>query len=162
MSQALTIVQLIHTVWTKASRGAPAAATRNRVPEAMRLPPEGIRDIATGLLVHEVWYREPDFETPRSDVRVYEESVRNWNALELRVASDTVHLELGAGRHLALGRGEYGRVVFNYFIDEPNHGGHIRYYHKLSANVTLGSSPAAAMFTRNAPSRELRALDHLP
>lgn len=59
------LVQAIETQWTKASRGAPAATHRNRVPEAVDLP-AALPDLGerSYVLQHVVYSESDGFQAP--------------------------------------------------------------------------------------------------
>jgi hypothetical protein len=64
-SQPIVIVQVISTVWTKESRGAPNAELRNKTPEAIEVPIEPTSFDRPSLLLHKVTYGEfKNFQTP--------------------------------------------------------------------------------------------------
>ena len=67
----VTIVQQIHTRWTKASRGSDEARRRNAVPEVARIPVQRIRSDDLVLVHHRLFYDERDgFSKPREELRV--------------------------------------------------------------------------------------------
>jgi hypothetical protein len=64
----LIVLQAINITWTKRSRGAPRAALRHAVPDAIRVPPTGNPLPEPALLYHKVQYGEGnDFRVPITD-----------------------------------------------------------------------------------------------
>jgi hypothetical protein len=121
-NNGLLIVQRIRTEWTKNSRGGAAAGVRNTVPEALRLPSQGV---GRGVL-HDVHYRETDEFLCKETVRQIDLE-ESWElaSLQLHSYSDQIAARFVWSWHgtgaperkshdaFVLRRGEWGRLKCN-------------------------------------------------
>jgi hypothetical protein len=176
---SLILLQVIRTVWTKASRGGALASRRNAVPDALpflaALPPRHPQ----GILVHRVEFTEKaGFSLPASadSDSVEESSTRILGVLVERLGSNLhVTLDLdpargvsgappriaaihgGAPPEFSLQTGEWGRVSYNSRYS-PDEGW---WYEKVVANTALLEKFDPRVFLRTDPSQELSDMAEL-
>lgn len=161
------IVQIVQTKWTKKSRGAPVARTRNLVPESAILPLMDKVMPAYTFVWHEVLYDEDFAFNPRDVLRTYSQERQNFHQVDLFVDKtvSTIHITLATDFHaqhlLVLPEHCYGRVVFNYYEDEPSDEWYRRCYYKVCVNAIIGVAVEPDIFVRSSPEREIRALVNL-
>ncbi len=123
----LVLLQTIMTQWSKAARGAPAAALRRGVPDALLIPAALTPTPVVGVIRHEVRCGERDgFRIPESSTvqrDVLNDTLHAHN-LSVTLNEELLRVDLawtyGAPmRHpvrgiMSLAVGEWGRVRFNY------------------------------------------------
>ncbi len=97
----MIIAQLVEVLWTKASRGAPAAAERNRLPQALPLTPGSEGQVY--LFRHHRFDEKDGFAGVQLDGREAAQPPRREQELLLELHSDGT-LILGLRHTLATGK----------------------------------------------------------
>lgn len=140
------IVQTVRTLWTKKSRGAPAAARRNATPDQVILDPTRVLDDQATW--HDVTFSEPDF--------VMHETYRG-RALPndfLRASvffepdCNTLSVRFFGSIRLRLSRGQYGRIVYNLSDDAPLESWYQSVFQKVTVRVAFDLPPQPHLFHR--------------
>jgi len=160
----VVLVQVIVTVWTKASRGAQGAALRHAVPEAMAIPAAVSATSEPSVIRHDVRYKEQQgFRTPTAS-SVRRESLRGTiheHNLAISLDDGSLRVDLawtwGAPmRHpvrgiMTLAPDKWGQVHFNYRIS----GGYDAHwvYAQSVANIGLFVQPNPSIFLATQPTK---------
>lgn len=166
------LVQEIRSVWTKASRGGPAAALRNSVPEAAPFPTAAARPPADRIFHQALVYGEANgFASPlKSEFAVSD-------AASLAVGCVKIHVS--AGRLLVAYEYDHRAGGLPPRLDRPDeeitlppgswarvkHNGRFTgdewWYEKLVVNVGLFRRPDPAAFLATPPPHEINRLADL-
>ncbi len=154
-------VQVVLVRWTKKSRGAPAAAFRNSLPEAAVFPTTAEHRPDSRLLWHDVVFAEEQDFRPREAFRSYAAHHKNYNALEIVVGETGAEFILKGRQRLAVPPRTYARAVFNFAEIKPWDHDLLKIYHKVSVNLIVDIKPTPEMFVERAPDIQLRALVNL-
>ncbi len=175
---SFVLIQLIRTVWTKASRGGALATRRNSVPEALPFTARPGCSLSSGILVHRIEFEEADrFEHPALDeleisegdaVRVLGIIAERLGArVRLTLDLDPVRVEGMPYRRraifglpppsLTLEEGRWGRASYN-FRHVADDGW---WYEKVVANIAACEEIDPNVFLEAAPDEELRDLVEL-
>jgi len=161
MIAPVVLIQEIMVWWTKASRGAPGAAVRRVVPQALPLPAGAAPAPEPAYVRHVVRYDEANrFQAPlSSDLRVQElRGTIHEHNIAASLVDDELRVDLAWGwgapmRHptrgiLALAHGEWGRVRFNHRssgYDDPWR------YALYTFNIGLFEAPPLDVFASTEP-----------
>jgi hypothetical protein len=78
MMSGNVFVQAVYTIWTKASRGAPQAAARNRLPDAFALADYHLDQLLAGECYAKVLIHERDGFKPRASVEDFFSPCFRW------------------------------------------------------------------------------------
>lgn len=163
-STPLVLLQTITTQWSKAARGAPTAARRRGVPEALLVPAALPSTTEMAVICHEVRYGErdgfqmPEFSTVQRDVLSGTLHAHNLNiSLDGEVLRVDLAWTWGAPMRrpvrgiMSAVLGEWGRVCFNY---RTSSGYAARWvYGQVIANIGLFVRPEPAIFRTTQPSK---------
>lgn len=151
-------IQVVHTLWTKYSRGAPQSVIRNSLPES--IPLTGLTDIdGESMIVHDVVYDESRQFKKTEKRKIVPKKSFNVNEAEINITEQAVRVVMFKGEEISIGYGEFGRVVFNYRVDISNGDDwYTRGYNKVSINIYNGEDCTEVRFDRKTPDRELRRL----
>ena len=159
------LLQVITTIWTKRSRGAPASVSRNAVPEALAFPssqpiPKG------GMLLHSANFdEERDFQIrERVDALPHLREALGMSFLESPNGIDVLYSDSSGCGHPAraglrrtqifsLGVGEVGRLRINWRYSSSMTQYKDWVYVKEVVNVANSSECAADAFVSAAPDK---------
>ena len=170
----MIVLQQIHTIWTKKSRGGPGAVQRNAVPEVAKIPLQQVRSSDVSLLLHRLTYHEREgFSHP------HERLEENLSVKPLQIGCMTIDYgegiliasfrytrECGGApergwmrKTLQIGLNEWGQIVFNGRFSPAWEGDW--WYEKTVVNMGLFDQPSNSVFTRSQPTYRYAAMSHL-
>ncbi|HEY8596775.1 MAG TPA: hypothetical protein VIL85_00015 [Thermomicrobiales bacterium] len=166
----IAIMQILQRTWTKAARGAPLAAQRRRLPDALPLPRVLLGEPPPRYLVQRaeftatIPFGEPSRLTIRQETTA---APRRFDNIEIRPLLGALQVNLrwawGApwrwSRHglFTLRPGTWGRVEYNY----RSGGDEAWTYAHYVINIALTSTPTARLFLDSAPDHRYRDLARL-
>ncbi|HZT41228.1 MAG TPA: hypothetical protein VFA07_03520 [Chthonomonadaceae bacterium] len=170
----MVIIQQIHTLWTKKSRGGPGAVQRNAVPEVAKVPLQQVQVSEVSLLLHRLTYRESKGFSCPYECQEENPSVRPIlvgcvtidHGEDIIVASFRYTMECGGAPYrggkqktLQIGTNEWGQIVYNGRFAPEWEGDW--WYEKMVVNVGLFEPPSNSVFTRSKPTYRYAAIGHL-
>jgi hypothetical protein len=169
----IAIVQIIQRNWTKAARGAPLAAQRRRLPEALPLPRLQPSEPPARYLIQRAEFDAtvPLGESSRLAVR--QETTgnpRRFDNIEIRPLLGVLQVDLrwtwgapwrwsqrGHRGLFTLRPGDWGRVEYNYRSGGDDAWTYVHYV----INIALTATPTARLFLDTAPDHRYRDLARL-
>jgi hypothetical protein len=166
----IAIVQILQRSWTKAARGAPLAAQRRRLPDAIPLPRPLPSAPPARYLIQRAEFDETTVSGEPSRLAVHQEATvgpHRFDNIELRPLLGALQVDLrwfwGApwrwSRHglFTLRPGTWGRVEYNY----RSGGDEAWTYAHYVINIALTATPTARLFLDTAPAHRYRDLARL-
>ena len=166
----IAIVQILQRNWTKAARGAPLAAQRRRLPDALPLPRMLASEPPPRYMIQRAEFdgAVPLSEPSRLAVRQEPAGIpRRFDNIEIRPLLGALQIDLrwawGApwrwSRHglFTLRPGAWGRVEYNY----RSGGDDAWTYAHYVINIALTATPTARLFLDTAPDHRYRDLARL-
>lgn len=169
---SIAIVQILHRSWTKAERGAPLAAQRRRLPEAILLP-RLLPSEPPRYLIQRAEFDETTVTGEPARMAVRQETTigpHRFDNIELRPLLGALQVNLrwfwgaplrwsqnGHRDLFTLRPGTWGRVEYNY---RSGGDGSWIYAHYV-INVALTATPTARLFLDTDPTHRYRDLARL-
>jgi len=181
MSSFRIVIQLVHTVWTKASRGSDGARTRNAIPKAFSVPVEcfsapfgihrvgfqecnefqAVSRVCNGTTISELGIRDLAFELNDDSlvVNLVPDPMNAAFANRIFVSSDEASDPVHVIRAFSLKSDEWGQLRYNgRFVDR--HTGSW-WYEQSVYNIGLFAKVILDRFIKTRPNGRFAAMARL-
>ena len=160
----LIIVQQIHSIWTKASRGGKGAEQRNAVPETAPVPLQSMDGSTFTIAHHKLTYREHmGFAQPFEEaIEGVSDNLVNVGCVSITQGTSTVDATYRYGRKcggaperewarktLCIAPNEWGQIIYNGRF-APGWDGDW-WYEKMVVNICMSNQPSNDVFERSDP-----------
>lgn len=180
-AQPTAVVQIVLSQWGKPSRGGDAAIERNKMPEAVALPPMPVPVLEPSLLIHSIskmYDSIPAYSrTPSNELTVKSLSdVFECDCIKLSARNDVLHVDFqwnpSAGMPerypktdiLVLQVGQWGQIRYNE-RHSPYHEVHCDFntwwYEKWVFNIGLFTTVSPTLFIDQKPDQVYSQMEHL-
>ena len=167
---AQVVIQHVHSIWTKQSRGGENARIRNAVPAAVALPPD-LRP-ATFMLHHAEYAESSDFVQSNTVKSADDFAALDIRDLEITLTTDVLSVRfLRDGNNaacpspyphadvFALSESQWGRLTYNGRYTAWNTGNW--WYEKTVYNIGWLSEVDRSVFVRTEPTCEFSEMARL-